>query len=144
MSEETSSLVGPDGQPIKTVNIPVVNFEDFVFPMAMVTEEEICKVTEQGVKPSAIIKELRAISREMRHRFTILAAGLVVASKEGPEGVENFLNSIGLVITDAKGQTFFSPKVDTDVFTEEKLNEPAVAETELKKDSSDNSEEVSG
>lgn len=145
MSEEKSNLVGPDGQPIKTVTVPVVHYDGFVFPMHMVQDEEIAKPTEKGVKPSEIIAEMRATAREMRHRFTILAAGLVVAAKDGPEKLDAYLNEIGLVITDAKGQKFFEPSMDGDRFAEEDLNTPAQADVDLNKEnSSGGSEDTSG
>jgi len=127
MTDKGTGLVGPNGEPVKTVNIPVVKFEDFVFPMHMVEREELINVGEEGVKPSEIIRELRAVTREMRHRFTILATGMVVASRTDKE-LKNFLDSIGLVITDAKSKTFFTPDApETDKFAKDSLdiNTPA-------------------
>ena len=129
--EKDTGLVGADGKPLKTVNVPIVKFDDFIFPMHMVEQDEMAQVTEKGVKPSDIIREMRAVGREMRHRFTILAAGLVLASQKGPEEVERFLNSIGLVITDIKGNKFFEPKLaDNDQFIEEDEGEASSESSE--------------
>ena len=128
MSTEKSNLVGPNGQPVETRTIPIVKYNEFIFPMHMVEKEEIVQLSDKGIKPSDIIKELRATAREMRHRFTVIAAGLVVAAQKGPEELDKFLSSIGLVITDAKGQKFFeyTPE-DPDRFVEEpvEMNTPA-------------------
>lgn len=130
---QKSGILGPDGKPVETVNIPIVKFDDFIFPMHMMEKDELVQTGEEGVRPSDIIKELRAISREMRQRFTILAAGLVCASKGGEEELTRFLNSIGLVISDINGKKFFTPEMpNQDKFADEaELNEPAKPDTPL-------------
>lgn len=112
MATRNSPILDADGKPIEVASVPVVKYKDFVFPIHTLEKAELTTMSKEGVRPTDIITEIRAIGREMRHRFNLLAVGLVLAAKEGPEELENYLNSIGLVITDVKGNTFFQADPD--------------------------------
>ena len=51
-----SGLVDSQGREIKRVQIPTVAYGEFLFPVHMMEEEEFAQATEQGIKPSDLIK----------------------------------------------------------------------------------------
>lgn len=107
MSEKDTNLVDAQGKEIKKVTIPVVHYQGFRFALDSVRADEIATITDKGVRPGDIIKELRAARREASDRFTILAAALAVAAKHGTDALQEYLQEIGLRISDIDGRKFY-------------------------------------
>ena len=101
-------LVDPQGREIQKVTVPVVKYKEFSFAFDCIRDEERVKVNAQNgtIRPSEVVLEMRALQRELNHRFTVLAAALASATK-GPEELNAFLKAIGLEVIDTKGARFF-------------------------------------
>jgi len=104
-----SNLVDAKGNEIKTHKIPVVEYKEFVFPMESVKPEDLTPIGEKGVDPLRVIHELRASTKELRQKWTLLAAGLCILAKKNPE-LKEFVDAIGLVIKDLNEKVLYEPK----------------------------------
>jgi hypothetical protein len=103
-------LVDSQGREIKQVTMPVIKIGEHTFAFDTVrAEEKVDLDSEKGVRPGDIVKELRALEREVSHRFTLLAAALAAATK-GIDNLEEFLTGLGLEVVDIQGKKFYSPK----------------------------------
>ena len=104
-----SKLVDAKGNEIKTYKIPVVEYKEFVFPMESVRPEDLTPIVKKGVDPLRVIHELRASTKELRQKWTLLAAGLCILAKKNPE-LKEFIDSIGLVVRDINEKVLYEPK----------------------------------
>lgn len=117
---QTSKLLGADGKEIKKRSVPTVKYKDFLLPVEFVKDEEMTVIGDKGIRPSDIIRELRATQREMRQRFVLLATGMVAAATDGNGALKEYLDTIGLVLSDLQGKVIFKPD-DKDKFVEETI-----------------------
>lgn len=102
-------LVDAKGMEIKTKKIAVIKFGEFEIPMMPLKPEEQAKTTDGGIRPDEMLREMRAMYREMHNRFNFLAIGLAQIALENPKSkVKELLDSAGLVLTDFNGKTIYS------------------------------------
>ena len=100
-----SNLVDPSGNPIKTATVPIIQWKAYQIPLRLVSKEDA--VPEKGsVSPLDVIKELRAVHREMIDRFNYLSIGLSTLASKNQE-LADFLKASGLQLTDYQGRTIF-------------------------------------
>lgn len=105
---ETSPLIGPDGKPIKTNTIPVVKYKDFVFPMRLLSADDIVKPGAGGqLRPGDIIKEYRSAYTELSDRVNLLTAILCTIIQDGIAEGKIFLESTGAQSTDLNDKVLY-------------------------------------
>lgn len=114
MTESDTGLVGLDGKPIKTHNIPVVKFRDFIFSVELLQKEDVAHPVDGGFRPGDIVKEYRSRCTELEDRVQILTAILCTVIQEGPEAGREFLNSVGAKVVDLNNKVLFEPKKNED------------------------------
>ena len=107
--ETESQILGADGKPIRTVQIPTLQVDDFVIGIDLVSDDEMVQSTKDGLRPGDLLKELRATNREHRHRFNIIMTLFSYATK-GPEELKRAMDSMGLHVRDLNDKTIYGPE----------------------------------
>lgn len=108
-------LVGPDGQELKsvtTVTIPIVKFREYKFAMQLLQDEEVASDKSGGYRPGDLVREYRARCKELDDRVQLLTAILSVTIDQGFEAGKEFIDEIGLRVSDFEGKTLYDPEAD--------------------------------
>jgi len=89
--------------PANMIQIPVVQYKEFQFPIRTVKEDDWAVPKEGVLTPESVIRELRSHVVALDDRITILLAALSLVQE--PE-VKDFLKTIGLIVVDVHRKQF--------------------------------------
>lgn len=96
-----SNIVDRDGNEIVRMTVPVIEHKGTQLSLRRLLPEVMVNTdSEKGVRPSDIIRELRATQACASDNGTMLLYALVVLCNEGIEGLRGFLSHIDVRIED--------------------------------------------
>lgn len=99
-----SNIVDQDGKEIVRVAMPVVEYGEYQLPLRRVMPQDRADMSEKGVRPVDLIREIRATQASVSDNGTLLLVAMIILCNEGVVGLRRFLHSIEAKVKDLNGK----------------------------------------